>query len=123
MDLAGILRFKSQIHSLQMRLALRKIGFALKFQEDQPRVPAGRPEGGQWTGAGETEFPVSLRETATVQDRKPAQLSFNSKADCDEQYERDIFQCRMVGMRSYYAQAMVRLVACERGHPVPPLNY
>ncbi|MFN3855597.1 MAG: hypothetical protein ACK4M0_14485 [Phreatobacter sp.] len=46
-----------------------------------------------------------------------------SRAYYQQQYDRDIFHCRLVALRGCYAQAMVRLVACERGDPIPPLNY
>jgi hypothetical protein len=35
-----------------------------KFSPDQPRVPAGNPDGGQWTDGGggiDTAFPTNLR--------------------------------------------------------------
>jgi hypothetical protein len=32
--------------------ALRRMALALKYAEDQPRVPAGSPDGGQWTSGG-----------------------------------------------------------------------
>jgi hypothetical protein len=38
-------------------------------------------------------------------------------------HQRDLFHCNMVGLPTCYSQAMVRLVACEKGHPIPPLNY
>ncbi|KLK95056.1 hypothetical protein AA309_00220 [Microvirga vignae] len=50
-------------------------------------------------------------------------LQKRTLAQCEEQYDRDIFQCKMVGLRSCYMQAMVRKIACEKGHPIPPLNY
>lgn len=128
MDVAEILRFKSEINSIQVRLALRQVGFALKFDESQPRVPAGQTGGGQWTGSGGTgggaiEVPARLQDSGVTRSKRHVRLAFRTENDCDEQYNRDIFQCRMVGLRSCYAQAMVRLVACERGHPVPPLIY
>lgn len=44
-------------------------------------------------------------------------------AACLEQYERDLFQCNLVGLKTCYQQAAVRWIACEKGHPIPPLNY
>jgi hypothetical protein len=43
--------------------------------------------------------------------------------ECWEQYERDLFHCRMVGLKSCYAQAAERYSACLAGRPIPPLNY
>jgi hypothetical protein len=45
----------SQVQS-ELRLALQK------YDPDQPRVPAGNPDGGHWTGEGES---VSSSDTAT----------------------------------------------------------
>lgn len=82
--------------------------YARKFNPNQSRVPAGSPGGGQWDGGG----------GASTQS-----IGYRSQAFCDAQYQKDVFQCKMVGKRSCYAQAMTRLVACERGHTIPPLNY
>ena len=46
----------------------------------------------------------------------------STRAFCEAQWNRDIFHCKMVGLPSCYAQAMVRLVACEKGEPIPPLR-
>jgi RHS repeat-associated protein len=53
------------------------------------------------------------------------QLCYSGKdrEEYDEQYERDVFECSMLGLASCYAQAMVRYSACTRGDEIPPLNY
>ncbi len=57
-----------------MQLAMIKLGLALDrwldhaYRPDQPRVPAGRPDGGQWTdgdGVATPKFPAA-RPTVTV---------------------------------------------------------
>jgi hypothetical protein len=51
-----LLRLRSQVAAAAVVTRLRLLADALKFDPDQPRVPAGSPEGGQWTsegGAGE----------------------------------------------------------------------
>ena len=45
------------------------------------------------------------------------------EAFCERQYDKDIFQCKMVGLPACYAQAALRYANCLRGLPVPPLNY
>jgi hypothetical protein len=40
----------AELAAERMRLALVKL--VLKYSPDQPRVPAGNSDGGQWTGAG-----------------------------------------------------------------------
>jgi hypothetical protein len=49
-----LLNLCSDIASLRMQLALIKLRRALqtKYRPDQPRVPAGNPDGGQWTSEG-----------------------------------------------------------------------
>jgi len=47
----------------------------------------------------------------------------STRADCEAQWLSDIFHCNMVGLSACYSQAMVRLVACEKGQTIPPLNY
>jgi hypothetical protein len=86
-----------------------------RYDPEQPRVPAGSPGGGRWTSGADGEglgLPIEM-----MAGRR------RSRAYCDAQYDRDIFQCKMVGLSTCYAQAMVRLVACERGFSIPPLNY
>ena len=93
------------------------------------RIPAGNPDGGQWTddarwaetGVGNTVQHETHRDKLDAQIRVAARFEWNE--DCDAQYERDLFQCRMVGLRGCYEQAMVRLIACGKGHTIPPLNY
>ncbi len=84
--------------------------------QNQPRVPAGNPDGGQWTdgggsGGGAQDGASQRWIAASLEER------------CEKQLERDEFQCKMVGLRSCYAQAMQRYAACLRGQPIPPFNY
>jgi hypothetical protein len=44
-------------------------------------------------------------------------------AACEEQRMQDEFHCRMVGLSSCWAQAMLRYSNCLQGRPIPPLNY
>ena len=50
-------------------------------------------------------------------------ISAGQEAECEEQYERDKFQCQMVGLPGCYEQAMLRYSNCLRGLPIPPFNY
>jgi hypothetical protein len=54
---------------------------------------------------------------------RPPRRKKVDEAECDAQYERDIFQCKMVGLPECYAQAMERYKACLAGQPIPPFNY
>jgi hypothetical protein len=54
--------------------------------------------------------------------RRPKRKKID-ESECDAQYERDLFQCKMVGLPECYAQAMERRAACLAGRPIPPFNY
>jgi hypothetical protein len=50
---ADIIAFRCNLAALRFKLALIKGALRLKvFNPNQPRVPAGNPDGGQWTDAG-----------------------------------------------------------------------
>jgi len=46
------LAFRYNAAAAAVSAALRRMVLALKYAEDQPRVPAGSPDGGQWTSGG-----------------------------------------------------------------------
>jgi hypothetical protein len=105
-------RFRTQLRTALAELHVYVAGERLrrllwKYRPDQPRVPAGVPEGGQWT------------EDGTIR----LALNRDLETECWEQYERDRFHCSMVGLASCYRQAAERYAACLREKPLPPLNY
>lgn len=100
---------------------LQTLVLTAKFNPDQPRVPAGSSDGGQWSGG-------SGDGSATIDGLPPgdavaAITSRALRAICEAQFERDIFQCRMVGLRSCYDQAYQRYAACLARQQIPPFNY
>jgi hypothetical protein len=123
---------RCELDAVKRELQERKAG----FDANQPRVPAGNPDGGQWTrsdgapgpqytDAGRFSDPLVMSD-ANLEDRVRVairRISPTLEAECEAQYQRDIFQCKMVGLRACYAQAMLRLSNCLTGRPVPPLNY
>lgn len=116
---------RRELATIGVSLALLKLERALarKYRPDQPRVPAGEPGGGQWIGDNDGWSPGavgSLTERVREAARRGRRLT---EEECREQYERDIFQCKMVGLPSCYAQAAERYAACLVGRPIPPLNY
>jgi len=96
---------------------------ARKYDPDQPRVPAGNADGGQWTsgagGEGSTEDPLETFGAASRRGR--------SAAYCMAQYAIDNLLCNSVEPASRRAvcrgQAAERLGACLAGRPIPPLSY
>jgi len=134
-------RSKSNLLSLRCRLvSLRQQALDLRlrhvlehrYDPNQPRVPAGSPSGGRWAGSGGSgsesrqDREVAPQTERLKVDDRAGRITLAARRKIDEcalQYERDLFHCRLVAMRSCYAQAKVRQVACENGYPIPPLNY
>ena len=49
-DLAELDAIRWQLAGVQVEIKLMRFGLALRASNrDQPRVPAGNPDGGQWT--------------------------------------------------------------------------
>lgn len=67
--------------------ALRLEVESFKFVSNQPRVPSGRPDGGQWTAVGGSSSAHRLAMGKWNQ---------GNYEKCEAQYEKDIFQCRMM---------------------------
>jgi hypothetical protein len=108
--------------NLETQIEIRKAIHSLftvmeKYDPDQPRIPAGNPDGGQWTGEG-AQPTGQIGATPIARRISPELL-----AECEEQYERDLVVCRMVGLSSCYQQALLRRSNCERGLHIPPLNF
>jgi hypothetical protein len=107
-------RFKWWLTATAVEMRMEHLGRVLgqKFNPGQPRVPAGQPDGGQWTNEG-----------ATFQLVASGRISPAKEAECEAQLIRDEFQCRMVGLRACWTQAYFRYGNCLAGLPIPPLNY
>jgi len=111
--------------TLQVRLEIMKAIRTLfaqdhleKFDPDQPRVPAGNSDGGQWTNEGGKFRPKDTSGNITT-----AARSRMSEAECEAQFEEDLAICRRVRLDACYGQAMARYAACTSGHQIPPLNF
>ena len=126
-----LLRFRHELAGMQCVVSAIRLGLALKrYDPNQPRVPGGRPGAGQWTGdstSGASDATGSLG-TSDASASEDVVLAARRDRGIDEdacwaQYERDCFQCSMVGLPACYAQAMERVSACLAGRPIPPLNY
>lgn len=49
---AGLPGFQANLAALRMQASLIKLIAKHNFNPDEPRIPAGQPGGGRWTGAG-----------------------------------------------------------------------
>jgi len=61
----------------------------LKYDPNQPRVPAGEPRGGQWTSQESGEINLTAAHRVS-----PART-----AECEMQFRKDTFHCNMVGLQ------------------------
>ena len=86
----------------------------LKYSPDQPRAPAGQPDGGQWINWNRTREAMGLYDEA-------------NRAKCELQYDSDMFQCSFAASaRSRQAcreQAQSRFTLCMKNLPIPDLIY
>ena len=95
--------------------------YARKYNPNQPRVPAGSREGGQWApdGTGRSANPL---ESFAAAAKRGQSIRY-----CMAQYAIDSLLCSTVAPASRRAvcrgQAAERLAACLSGRPFPPLSY
>jgi hypothetical protein len=99
--------------------------FEAKFDPNQPRVPTGSPEGGQWTANGGSAGAEAgiVGITAETLELSAARISSQRRAECEEQYRDDIFKCNLLRTRSCWAQAEFRKAQCLIGGYVPPIYF
>jgi hypothetical protein len=102
-------RFESAF--LRYGQMLRKAG----FNPDQPRVPEGNSDGGQWTSEGGA--------AGGQNDRLAARRRPGAEAECDAQLKRDTVICNLVRTPLCWAQAMERYSSCLSGRPIPQLRF
>jgi len=125
-DMGAVAAALANLAFMRREVAGLRRALALKFDPNQPRVPAGSPEGGQWVREGgggrpsaEGAPPVRFAQS----DGALLRSARRSRDYCEAQYQRDLAYCRIMRAAGCYAQAMVRRVACEQGRPIPPLYF
>ena len=97
--------YRAILLETQIAIATLRAELHLKrFRPDQPRVPAGNRDGGQWV-----QVAAGVRRL--------------SEDECDELYKKDTFHCNMVGLASCHQQAMFRYSDCLVGKTIRPLSY
>ena len=104
-----------------------------KFSPDQPRMPAGASEGGQWTSVsgaggqsgsqGQPSKTTPQKVPAAPKTRIASRISPQRKAECEEQLRLDEFICRTVGTSSCWGQAYFRYSQCLIGGYVPRIYH
>lgn len=56
-------KLRYELYAARLRFAAMRVMAAVierRYRADQPRVPAGRPDGGQWTRVGGGSIPVRV---------------------------------------------------------------
>lgn len=88
--------------------------FLRKYRADQPRVPAGNPDGGQWTdGLSSSSIPPRPK-------REAGKWNEGNRMKCEVQLEKDLFQCRMMLWNPFCEdQAQARYTACMKDNDIP----
>ena len=92
--------------------------YVQKFDPNEPRVPAGTSDGGQWTSEGDDRNTNTTNSTVVM-----AARSRQSEAECNAQLAADGIICNALHSRACWAQAMERYSACLRGREIPPLSF
>jgi hypothetical protein len=92
-----------------------------KFDPDQPRVPAGNSDGGQWTNGSDSSGEPEAAPTDISAARR------QSAAYCWNQMQIDILYCQSLlpswRVAACISQANERFSACLVGKPMPPLPF
>jgi hypothetical protein len=107
------------------RYALRfgSASYARKYDANQPRVPAGNPDVGQWSSDGELSSEQSAESADSPTDFSAARRRRGVEAECDAQYKRDTVICNLVKTPLCWKQTMARYAAFLGGHPIPELRF
>jgi hypothetical protein len=84
-DDRAILKYRSGLIGLRLSTALLRLHVIFKagFRPDQPRVPAGNPDGGQWTDEGLAPTLVQSRSPREAFELDSGDASSNN-FDADE---------------------------------------
>jgi hypothetical protein len=115
----------SELAAIQYDLIqIRRDLLVLKYSPSQPRIPAGNPDGAQWSGGqGEEQGDMPQKPEPGAMRLSARRISREREAFCEQQYKRDTFHCTMVGLVACHSQAMLRYSNCLNSRQVPPLNY
>src|SRR5262245_46692129 len=103
-------------------------GYARKYHPNQPRIPAGNPDGGQWTSQDSNASGADASSGAQPAPYRLAEAGGKqSSAYCWNQMLIDFIYCSTLRPRrrggACRSQAMERYAACLAGKPIPPLPF
>lgn len=86
------------LHELKCACDPRRRSYVIKYSPDQPRVPAGNPDGGQWTSRGESPAGDESVEGAPVRQTNVADAANNNLTPqqvCRQVYAEGMASVRM----------------------------
>ena len=116
-SLQDLLAIRSSLLDLKTHLiATQMLSFLRKYRPDQPRVPAGNPDGGQWTDDLVSQVPSARIQVAGKWD-------LSREAECNEQLRLDEELCRAAGSRTCWSLTQPRWAACMKNDYVPTLRF
>ena len=116
-SLQDLLATRSSLLDLETQLiATQMLSFLCKYRPDQPRVPAGNPDGGQWTDDLVSQVPSARIQVAGKWD-------LSREAECNEQLRLDEELCRAAGSRTCWSLTQPRWAACMKNDYVPTLRF
>ncbi len=102
----AVLGLKLHLTAFQIRAIVSK------YDPNQPRVPRGRPDGGQWTDGSDAG------RTRVAGKYDPSRASI-----CDAQLALDEELCRMAKSSLCWSLAIDRHAACMKNNLVPTLRF
>lgn len=123
---ADRLLWLSKMAAMETELARKRavIDLLQKYSPDQPRVPGGNPDGGQWTSEGGEGTSNDGNDVGQSSTELSAAVSRRKIEDaCDAQYRRDTFICNLVHTPLCWQRANARYAACIGGDPIPELRF
>lgn len=117
-QLNELLAARSNLIDLKMHIIAAQIqSLRRKYRPDQPRVPAGRPTGGQWTDDIVDGPPARTRVVVA------GKWDLGREEQCNEQLRLDEELCRAAGSRTCWSLTQPRWAACMKNDYVPTLRF
>jgi hypothetical protein len=113
LPLSKLLEARSALLDLKLYLTAVRIQKMLqKYRPDQPRVPSGQPEGGQW-----------VDESDAGRIRVAGGWDLGREGLCNAQLDLDEELCRMAKNKTCWGLTQVRWAACMKNEYVPTLRF
>jgi hypothetical protein len=124
LDETALRNLRHRVVSMQLGVKLSRLRLALgAYDPTQPRVPAGNPDGGQWTDGGGADARQRARATSRARERQRlaqysmgvliAELRYSGGRDCV--YRFDFGRVVVPGPRNFPCPREVPAAAVSHG--------